>query len=81
MKYIELEKDFKYYIDHQDELVERYRDRFVVVKNQTVIAAYDDELEAIEETQKEHELGTFLVQLCAPGVENYTQTYHSGVSF
>ena len=45
------------------------------------LGAYDTELEAIEETTKEHKLGTFLVQECVPGAESYTQTFHSRVNF
>lgn len=76
-----LEKEFQYYIDHQDELVEKYGGKFVVIKGDEVLGAYDSEIEAIEETTKEHELGTFLVQKCEAGEENYTQTYHSRVAF
>jgi len=81
METFNLEKEFQYYINHQDELVQNYKDKFVVIKDQKVIGSFSDQLEAIEETQKDHELGTFLVHFCAPGVENYTQTYHSGISY
>jgi len=76
-----LEKEFKYYLEHQNELVKEYNGKYIVIKNCQVIGAYDDELQAIEETSKEHELGTFLVQKCEPGEESYTQTFHSRVSF
>jgi 3-methyladenine DNA glycosylase AlkD len=76
-----LEKEFKYYLDHQDELVEKYNGKFVVIRGCNVLGAYDTELEAIKKTSEEHELGTFLVQKCEPGSESYTQTYHSRVAF
>jgi hypothetical protein len=76
-----LEKEFNYYLEHQDELVKKYKGRFVVVKNQNVIGVFDTEIEAVEETAKKHELGTFLVQKCEPGSESYSQTYHSRVLF
>jgi hypothetical protein len=76
-----LEKEFKYYLEHQDELVKKYRGKFIVIKNQEVIGLFDSELEAIEKTAEKHELGTFLVQKCEPGSESYTQTYHSRVTF
>lgn len=76
-----LEKEFKYYIKHQDELVKQYNGKFIVIKNRKVIGEYDSELEAIKETTKEHELGTFLIQKCEPGSKSYTQTYHSRVAF
>jgi len=75
-----LENEFKYYLEHQDELVKQYNGKFIVIKDLKVIGVYDSELEAIQKTSKKHELGTFLVQKCEPGNESYTQTYHSRVS-
>ena len=74
-----LEKDFEYYLEHQDELVRKYNGRYVVIQNQEVLDAYDDIETAVNETAKNHELGTFLVQRCSPGKEDYTQTFHSRV--
>lgn len=79
--YDALKKEFEYYIEHQMELVKQYNGKFIVIKDKTVIGAYDEEVDAIKETTKKHDLGTFLVQKCDPGVENYTQTFHSRVSF
>ena len=75
-----LTKEFEYYTANQKELVEKYEGKFVVIKDEKVIGAYDSEIEAYEETQKEHELGTFLIQRVEPGAENYTQTFYSRVS-
>ena len=76
-----LEKEFKYYLENQDSLVEKYNGKVIVIKECRVIDAFDSELEAIEKTAEKHELGTFLVQKCEPGRESYTQTYHSRVVF
>jgi hypothetical protein len=76
-----LEPEFDYFIGHQDELVRKYQGKFVVIKNQEVVGIYDSELQAVKETSKTHELGTFLVQKCEPGSESYTQVYHSRVLF
>ena len=76
-----LEKEFQYYLDHQEELVEKYNGKFLVIKECAVTGVYETELEAAEEASKKHELGTFLVQKCAPGEEDYTQTYNSRVCF
>lgn len=77
----DLKSEFIYYLQHQDELVEKYNGKFVVIKNQQVIGAYESELDAVEKTSEHHELGTFLVQKCEPGRESYTQTYQSRVAF
>lgn len=76
-----LEKEFRYYLDHQDELVKQYNGKFIVIKECTVIGAFGSEIEAVQVTSKQHEVGTFLVQRCEPGNTSYTQTYHSRVAF
>jgi len=76
-----LQKDFQFYLDHQDELVERYEGKYIVIKDGEVLGAYDNELAAIVETQKSHPLGTFLVQLVSRGSAAYTQTFNSRVVF
>ena len=66
---------------HQNELVEAYNGKFLVIVGQKVVDAYDTELEAYSEAKKRHKLGTFLVQHCSAGKESYTQTFHSRVAF
>ena len=75
-----LEKEFEFYLEHQEEFVQKYNGKILVIKNFKIIGEYDDIAKAVEETSKEHELGTFLVQKCSPGKEDYTQTFHSRVS-
>ena len=75
-----LEKEFKYYLEHQDELVKDYDGKFIVIKDLRVIGSFNSALEAVEKTTEHHELGTFLVQKCEKGDASYTQTYHSRVA-
>lgn len=76
-----LQREFDYYVENQAELVKKYNGRFIVIKNREVIGVYDDQITAVRETAKEHELGTFLVQKVEPGAASYTQTFHSRVGF
>lgn len=76
-----LERAFEYYLKNQADLVRRYDGKFIAIKDETVLGAYDDELTAIEETQKAVKLGTFLVQRVSTGDTAYTQTFHSRVAF
>jgi energy-coupling factor transporter ATP-binding protein EcfA2 len=76
-----LEKEFKFYIEHQEELVKKYNGRVIVIKDGKVLGAYDSDMEAITETTKIHELGTFLVKKCEPGEESYTEVFHSRIAF
>ena len=75
-----LEKEFNYYLEHQEELVKEYSGKFIVLKGHKVLGAFASALEAVEKTTKQHELGTFLVQKCESGNASYTQTFHSRVS-
>jgi hypothetical protein len=74
---IPLEQEFKYYREHQDELVAKYNGKAVAIKDCKVLGAYNDELEAVTETMKEHALGTFFVMKCLPGLDHYTVIVHS----
>lgn len=76
-----LKNDFQYYLEHQAEMVEKHNGKYVVIKGAEVIGVYDDQFTAVNETQKKHQLGTFLVQKVAPGKSAYTQTFHSRAAF
>ena len=67
-----LEKEFKYYLDNQSELVEKYNGRVLVIVNEKVVGDYNSEVEAYFESLKNYNLGTFLIQRCTPGDEAYT---------
>ena len=74
-----LEREFEFYLKRQEELVSEYQGKFVVIRDCQVVGAYEDEIEAIEKTALRFPLGSFLVQKCEPGAENYTQIFHSPV--
>jgi hypothetical protein len=76
-----LEKEFKYYLDNQKELLKKYSGRVIVIVGEKVIGDYSTEVEAYTETIKTHKVGTFLLQLCVPGKDSYTQTFHSRAIF
>ena len=71
--------EFRYYLDNQDDFVKKYDGKVIVLKNHEVLGTYDTELDAIVETRKEHEPGTFMVQKVSEGEEDYTVTIHSPV--
>jgi len=76
-----LDKEFQYYLDHQSELVKKYNGRFIVVIGEEVVGDYESYEQALFESMKQYELGTFLIQECTEGDEAYTQTFHSRVVF
>ena len=76
-----LEKEFKYYIENQKELVQKYEGKYIVIRGEKVVGSYNTEAEAYGKSIKKYELGTFMIQLCSPGKESYTHTFHSRVVF
>lgn len=76
-----LDQEFKYFRDHQADLVAKYNGKFLVIKGEAIVGAYDSRGEAYQAATKEFPIGTFLIQQCLPGEESYTQTFHSRAVF
>ena len=76
-----LHEEFQYYLDHQAELAHQYQGRYIVIKKGRLLGDYESISEAVRETAKEHEPGTFLVQRCDADPQSTTQTFHSRVNF
>lgn len=75
--HIMLKTEFQYYLDHQDELVKKYAGKYLIIKDAEVKGVYDSKSDAYFEGQKKYDLGTFLIQFCAPGNMSFTQTYYT----
>jgi len=76
-----LEKEFKYFKDHQEELVKKHEGKHLVIVGKEVVGTYESEIDAYTEAKKRHKPGTFLIQHCLPGESAYTQTFYSRVIF
>lgn len=76
-----LEQEFNFFLDHKDELYQQYPNKFIVIKGNEVLGAFNAEIDAYNETVKSHKLGTFLIQFCSPAGESYTHTFHSRAVF
>ena len=77
-----LREQFEYYRDNQNEFVCKYDGRVIALKDNIVLGVYDDEFIAVSETEKEHELGTFIVQKVSLDEEvNAVTFYTPRVSF
>ena len=77
-----LDKEFQYYIDHQQELLKEYEGKYIVVKDCGVVGSYTSMEDALTVCIKRGmEPGTFLVQKCTNGDADYTQTFHTRVVF
>ena len=75
-----LTKEFEFFKANQDSLVAEHDGKYIVIKDQKVVGAFNTELEAYNDAKQKFALGTFLIQHCIPGSESYTQTFHSRVS-
>ena len=76
-----LQEAFDFYLAHQDAMVEQHDGKVVVIAGGAVVGVYDGELEAVNETQKTHPIGTFLVQRVSEGDVEYSQTFRSRAVF
>jgi hypothetical protein len=68
------QEEFEYFRLNQAELVEKYKGKILVLKGKSILGAYDSTLEALYESVKENEIGSFMIQPCQPGPEAYTVT-------
>jgi hypothetical protein len=76
-----LDKEFKYYLAHQKELVEDFNNQYLIIIGEKVVAHFDSFEEALSHGQSNYEIGTYLIQFCQSGEESYTQTFHTRAIF
>lgn len=77
----DLKKEFQWYILHQADLVRQYNGKVLVIKDEKVFGIYGSEIEAYQQATKQFDLGTFLIQKCTPGDQDYSQTFRSRAVF
>jgi hypothetical protein len=56
-----LDREWDYYMNNRDEIVQKYRDKYVVISGDKVVAAYNDRKQAYNETVKSFPLGSFMI--------------------
>lgn len=66
------ETEFKFFLEHQEELVREHRGKTLLIKGEEVVGVFDSPLAAYLEGQKRFKPGTFMVQDCVPGPAAYT---------
>lgn len=76
-----LEALFNYYLANQDEIVKEYNGKHIVLVDNSIVGAFDTMEDAYNYAAANYELGTFLIQLCTPGTDAYTQTFLTRVIF
>ena len=77
-----LENEYKYYKDHQSELVSMYPDKYLIIKDEKVISAFETLAEAIDYANVNGLIeGEYLLQLCAKKRRGLVCVFHSRAYF
>lgn len=74
------DQDFNYFLDNMESLYNVHGHKFVAVKNMDILGVYDNFDEALENTLKTEELGTFLIQECFDNIEKMVHHFQSNVA-
>ena len=74
----ELEKEFKYFQNHKDRLIQEFEGRAIVIVGEAVVGDYPDKQTADRDQVQQREVGTFLIQSCDPNEEPWV--FHSRVA-
>ena len=69
---INMKENFHYYLDHQEELVQQYDGRVLVIRDKKVVGDFKDNDEAYTFGMINYGGGNFLMQRCSPGKRDYT---------
>ncbi|MBQ2112784.1 MAG: hypothetical protein II194_06135 [Bacteroidales bacterium] len=66
---------FKYYLEHQEELVKEYDGKYLIITSDGVVGAYETLNEGYEMALKTYGKGNFMLQLCSEGEKDYSQRF------
>ena len=72
-----LRQEFDHYKTIQSQLVEKFNGKVIVLMGGDVLGVFESELDAMTQTKKRYEIGTFLIQKVTEGEEAYSQTFQS----
>jgi hypothetical protein len=73
------EQDFDYFLQNMERLYQTHGYKFVAIKNQNILGFYDTFDEALENTIKTEEPGTFLIQECLENKEKLVNHFQGNV--
>lgn len=58
-----LDKQYKYYLEHKDEILEKYEGRYVVIHDEEVVGSFESDRDAYVYCVTHFKMGTFFSQL------------------
>jgi hypothetical protein len=54
--------DISYYKDNKQHFTDLYAGKYLVIKGMEIVGIYESNSQALEETLKQHERGTFIIE-------------------
>jgi fibrillarin-like rRNA methylase len=73
------DRDFEYFLQNMERFFVEYGHKFIVIKNQSILGVYEDFDEALENTLKTEEVGSFLIQECFDDKEKMVHHFQGNV--
>lgn len=75
-KYTDEERrnDFDFFIKNYKDLYKQYGHKFLAIKNEKILGAYDSVPDAITQLSNEYEIGTYIIQECTDDDTAYRTT-------
>lgn len=78
----QLKKNYEFFMENLKELSEKYKGKFLLLKDEAVVEAFASEIEAYKAGVERFGLGTFIIQECKSNDKSsYIQTFRSRVKF
>jgi len=74
------DSDYEWFLDNYFDLFHKYGMSYLVIKNKTVLGAYESYAEGVKNASNVEKLGTFIVQECNGNESAYTN-YISSMNF
>lgn len=71
---VDRKRDFDFFITNYQELFKQYGHKFLAIKNEKVIGAYDSVPDAISKLSPTYEIGTYIIQECTGDDSAYRTT-------
>ena len=66
------ESDYQWFLNNYLNLYEKYGEQYLAIKDKTVLGTYSSYADAVKNTLKKEEIGTFIVQFCNGEETAYT---------
>jgi len=73
------DQDYEYFLQNMGKLYEQYGHKFLAIKDRQILGVYDNFNEALDDTLKNEEAGTFLIQECFQNKEECIQYFQRNV--